>query len=73
MRYIVREPGKTGGAEYMSADDAVDAAVEWYRNTGIHCEIWLRLDGNPAAYAMHSIQHSTEVLDAIQADRGLDY
>lgn len=41
MRYLVREPGKTGGTEYETADDAVQAALDWYDQTGIACEIFI--------------------------------
>ena len=41
MKYIVREPGKTGGQSFDSATAAVDAALDWYEETGIACEIWV--------------------------------
>lgn len=40
MKYIVREPGKTGGTEFSHSIAAVEAALEWYEATGIACEIW---------------------------------
>lgn len=42
--YIVREVGKTGGARYATAEDAVSGAVEWFRETGVACEIWIEVN-----------------------------
>lgn len=69
MRYIVREPGKSGGAEYMSADDAIDAVIEWHRNTGIHCEIWIRLYDD---IELHSNLLDVEASVALSAEYSAD-
>lgn len=41
MKYIVREPHKSGGKYFDTATAAVDCALDWYEQTGIPCEIWV--------------------------------
>lgn len=42
MKYIVREVGKDGGAEYDNPDDAIYAAAEWEYRTNVSSEIYMR-------------------------------
>lgn len=58
MKYIVREADlpehsvyAKQGAEYATGEDAIDAAVEWYQETGNRCEIYIQHDNALPCYS----------------------
>lgn len=63
MKYLVREPGKSGGSQYDSATAAVDAALAWHEDTGIPCEIWIT--HKPERDIEYRIKSETDDLQAV--------